>query len=89
MEAAGVDERDLGGTEAMILSDLISQVQQQTGLQRDTILRRAREAWPTCIDFKEVQVRLMVDALTKEIARVRPINRALHLGALTRPMRVM
>ena len=59
----------------MILSELITQVQQQTGEQRDTILRRAREAWPNCVDFKDVQVRLLVDALIREYAKVRVPDR--------------
>ena len=71
----------------MILSELVTQVQRQTGVPRETILRRAREAWPSVVDFKDVQVRLMADQLMKEAARVRPINRVLRTS--TGPALVM
>lgn len=62
----------------MILSTLITQVQEQTGFPRDMILTRAREAWPTSVDFRDVQVRLLVDAIQRERAGKRSISRTMQ-----------
>jgi hypothetical protein len=59
----------------MILSALVSEVQQQTSLPWELIVQRAREAWPNSVDFKEVQVRLLVDALIREYAKIRVPDR--------------
>lgn len=47
----------------MTMQELVTEVEKQTGLARFEILRRAREAWPEVIDFKDVQVRLMADSI--------------------------
>jgi hypothetical protein len=49
----------------MTMHELISEVQAKTCLPRELILRRAREAWPATIDFKDVQVRLLADQLRR------------------------
>ena len=61
----------------MTISSLISQVQVRVSAPRELILRRAREAWPNSVDFKDVQVRLMVDALTREVQSGRTMNRVM------------
>jgi hypothetical protein len=50
----------------MTMSQLVTAVQQDTGAPRELILRRAREAWPATIDFKEVQTRLLAAQLRRE-----------------------
>ena len=55
----------------MLLSALVSQVQSSLELQgvyvpRETIVSRAREAWPQTIDFRDVQVRLLADRMALE-----------------------
>lgn len=47
----------------MTMTQLVSEVHQATQVERDLILRRAREAWPNTVDFKPVQVRLLQRAI--------------------------
>jgi len=49
----------------MTMHELVTAVQQDTGQPREMILRRAREAWPATIDFKDVQVRLLAEQLRR------------------------
>lgn len=74
----------------MTMHALVSLVQMKIpNVPRETILMRAREAWPSSVDFKQVQVELLVQAMTRDKDGLRPMNRALHLGGVSRPQRVM
>lgn len=74
----------------MTMHALVSLVQIKVpNVPRETIVNRAREAWPSVIDFKETQVNLLANALIKEQTPGRTMNRALHLGGVSRPQRVM
>ena len=70
----------------MILAALVTEVQQQTGVSRDLIARRAREAWPQTVDFKDVQLRLMVDQMRRDTMQT---ARVTMLGAVSKPRRVV
>lgn len=70
----------------MTMFELVSSVQEQTGTERSEILRRAREAWPTVIDFKPVQVALMAGRIKQERQES---AKAVMIGAVSRPRKVV
>lgn len=63
----------------MTMHQLVSEVQSKTALPRELILCRAREAWPGTIEFKDVQVRLLIASLGRERNLDRAKTRPTHV----------